>query len=178
MLREPSVKLESCWLLSMYACHYCIHPSGYLALLVIDVGNRPHSWLGLLVATLLWKLAWQHLVPWGLVLGEETFRLVSAWVLWALCLKCLVSSLFLPFVSFAFIWPACSFLQGQPDLRTSSRTDKTKKHCLKKKSVTIGSYLLALSLFYKYPAKTRSLENFQWLDISLENLILTVPSEI
>ena len=35
----------------------------YSALLVVVMGYRLHSWVALLVASLLWKLAWLLLVP-------------------------------------------------------------------------------------------------------------------
>lgn len=43
-----------------------------------DFLYRLYSWVGLLVACLLWKLIWCPLVPWKLLLMEESFRLVPA----------------------------------------------------------------------------------------------------
>lgn len=40
---------------------------------VITVIHRGHSWVGLLVASLLWKLAWYLLLLWKLVLKKEAF---------------------------------------------------------------------------------------------------------
>ena len=47
-----------------------LHLLGYLATLVIDVVNRYHSWTGLLVTSLFWKLAWHFVVARKLVLRE------------------------------------------------------------------------------------------------------------
>ena len=52
-----------------------LHP--YWAMLVIDVGPRHHSWVELLLASLLWDLLCL-LVLWKLVLREGTFRSVPA----------------------------------------------------------------------------------------------------
>lgn len=54
MLRGSYVKLESCWLLLMCIRHYCTLRD--IAMLVIVI-YWPYSWVGLLVASLLWKLA-------------------------------------------------------------------------------------------------------------------------
>ena len=62
MLRGSYVKLESCWLLLMCIRHYCTLRD--IAMLVIVI-YWPNSWVGLLVASLLWKLAWQFLVLGG-----------------------------------------------------------------------------------------------------------------
>lgn len=39
--------------------------------------KRYHSWIGLLVASLIWEIAWCVQVPLKLVLREETFRSVQ-----------------------------------------------------------------------------------------------------
>lgn len=57
-------------------CMALFYPQGYLAILVVDMVHRHHGRVGLLVAALLWKLAWCILVSWKLVLCEETFRSV------------------------------------------------------------------------------------------------------
>lgn len=40
---------------------------------------RNHNWVGLLVASLLWKHTWDLLVPQEIVLREEAFKSVAAW---------------------------------------------------------------------------------------------------
>ena len=50
----------------------------YCALLVVDVVQRHHSWVGLLVAFLLWKTSWHLLVPWKLVLRKGAWKSVPA----------------------------------------------------------------------------------------------------
>jgi hypothetical protein len=63
LLSKSYVQLESRWTPSRYVC--CCYAMGYHAIVVVvvDVIHRCHSWVGLLVASLLWKLAWCLLVP-------------------------------------------------------------------------------------------------------------------
>lgn len=76
------IQLERCWLLPRYAHHYHT-PRVLLAIVVIHVW---HSWVGLLVAFLLWKLEWcPESRSSGRTLSDQ-FQLRG---LWALCLKCM-----------------------------------------------------------------------------------------
>lgn len=54
------------------------HAWGYHAMLAVVADHSCHSWVGLLAASLLWKLAWCFLVPHNLSSGEKAFRLVPA----------------------------------------------------------------------------------------------------
>lgn len=57
-------------------CVPLLHQQGYCAMLVIDVGHRHHSWVGLLVVFLLRKPAQHPVVQWKLMLIEGAFRTV------------------------------------------------------------------------------------------------------
>lgn len=59
-------------------CAPLLWPLCYGAMLVIVVVHRCHSWVVLLVASLLWKLARSLLVPRKLVLREWSFRSAPA----------------------------------------------------------------------------------------------------
>lgn len=56
-------------------CMPLLHP---YALLVIVVAHRSHSWIRLLAASFLWKLACCPLVSWKLVVREQAYRSVLA----------------------------------------------------------------------------------------------------
>lgn len=49
-------QLGRCWFLPRYEYHY-LYPLGGCVILVIIVVHRQHSWVGLYVVSLLWKLA-------------------------------------------------------------------------------------------------------------------------
>lgn len=55
-----------------------LHHQSYSAVLVIVVVHSCHGWVGLLVASLLRKLAWCPLVPWKLVFREGASGSVPA----------------------------------------------------------------------------------------------------
>lgn len=51
---------------------------GYYDMLAIDVAHGCRIWGGMLVASLIWKLAWHLLGPWKLVPREGVFKSVLA----------------------------------------------------------------------------------------------------
>lgn len=55
-------------------CVLLLHLQGYYAMLVIDAIRKYHSWIELLIISVLWKLSWPLLIPCKLVLREGTFR--------------------------------------------------------------------------------------------------------
>jgi hypothetical protein len=58
--------------------HATTEPLGYHAMLVSVLVHRYYSWVGLFIASIIWKCAWHLLVPGKLVLREEIFRSVPA----------------------------------------------------------------------------------------------------
>lgn len=61
-------------------------------MLVIFVIHRFQSWLGQLIASLLWYHVWCLTMPWKLFLREKVYRSDLTWMFQALCLKCMMSS--------------------------------------------------------------------------------------
>lgn len=66
-------------------------PLGLLHM-TVDVVHRNHHWVGLLVASCLWKHAWCLLIPWNLVVRGRAFGLVQGQGPWALFPKCMMFS--------------------------------------------------------------------------------------
>lgn len=71
---DPSREL----LLIASVCTPLPHPQDFFAILVIAVVQRCPSWVGLLVASFLWKLTECFPVPQKLVLREDAFKTVPA----------------------------------------------------------------------------------------------------
>lgn len=62
-------------------------PLGYCAILVLVIIHKNYNWVGLLVASVLWKLTSYLLLSWKLILRSK-----QAWIIWVLCLTCIVFS--------------------------------------------------------------------------------------
>lgn len=67
---------ERFWLVLRYACQYIL--KSIVAFLVVVLVYTCHSWVGLVVDCLLWKLVWHLLILWELVLREQAFLSVPA----------------------------------------------------------------------------------------------------
>lgn len=132
-----------------------LHPSGYLAILVVMV-YRCHNWIEMLVASLFWKFAWHMLVPWELVITEDAFRPDQLRDSWVLHLKCMMTLVIESYLLLVVGWRLIMFCESPEQ---SWLTTQKIASCT---FLSVGSSTILYCIF-RHPYSSFSVFIFQFL---------------